>query len=1001
MYLNNHSYYSLRYGTVKPEDILSFAQKNGITCMAFTDINNTSATLDFVRLGPKYGLRAVVGIDFRNNASQQYIGLAKNNEGFYELNNHLSEYSHDNKHFLLNAPIFNNVYIIYPFIQFDKLGKKIADLRENEYVGIRPEDLNRLKFSNCLKHPEKLVALHTCSFRNKKEFNAHRLLRAIDNNALLSKLPIEDQGSLSEIYRSPEEIKSIYSEFPYLMSKANELLDSCSFEFRFGTEQAHKNQHSYTRSEEEDFTLIQKLCNEGLHYRYPEGGNHIHRRIAMELDIIRQKGFLSYFLINWDITGYARSNGFFYVGRGSGANSIIAYILRITEVDPVELDLYFERFINLYRKNPPDFDIDFSWTDREDITNYIFSRFKNVSLLAAYSTFQFKAVVRELGKVFGLPKHEIDALSEGKKDLRNLDEMSLLVMRYSTLIQDFPNMLTIHAAGILITENNIHHYTATFLPPKGFQTTHFDMVVAEDAGLYKFDILSQRGLAKIKEAVELVRKNRPLAPFIDIHDMKRFKQDERVKDLLRNAKAIGCFYVESPAMRMLLRKLQVDDYLGLVAASSVIRPGVARSGMMREYILRFRYEERRKEAHPVLLELMPETYGVMVYQEDVIKVAHYFAGLDLSEADSLRRGMSGKFRSREEFQQAKEAFFNKAEAKGRPPALVAEVWRQVESFAGYAFAKGHSASYAVESYQSLFLKAYYPLEYMCATINNFGGFYRTELYVHEARMHGAIIEAPCVNRGRADSVIDGNTIILGFGLVKDLDHRTMEATLEARQNEGEFLNLNDFVKRCNVGLEQTSILIRIGAFRFSGKDKKGLLWEAHFLLGQDRKKRPEKRLFDTPERSHQLPPLFTAQHEEAFDQIEMLGFPLCDPFTLLKETPEHAVMSRELENYKDKMVQVCAYLITAKLTSTADGKRMYFGTFIDQEGNWIDSVHFPPIAEKYPFRGRGIYLIKGKVIIEFDCSNIEVTYMEKLAIIEDPRFAESRTMEKIRALKKA
>jgi DNA polymerase-3 subunit alpha len=969
--------------------------------MAFTDINNTSACLDFIRLGPKYGLRAVPGIDFRNSAEQCYVGIARNNEGFFELNRHLSEHLHDNSNFLINAPLLLNCYVIYPFSHFDKKDKDPASLRENEYIGIKPNDINRLRFSSLLRNKEKLVALHTCSFRNKREFNAHRLLRSIQNNCLLSKLSVEEQGDAQEMYRTPSEISDIYSEFHFLLENAQKLLENCTFKFTFGTDQKHKNQHAYTESEEEDFSLINRLCNEGLNYRYPNADNAVHQRISMELDIIRQKGFLSYFLINWDITSYARSKGFFYVGRGSGANSIVAYILRITDVDPIELDLYFERFINLYRKNPPDFDIDFSWTDREDITSYIFNRFKNVTLLAAYSTFQFKAVVRELGKVFGLPKHEIDALSEGKKDLRNLDEMSSLVMRYSALIQDFPNLLTIHAAGILITEKHIHHYTATFLPPKGFPTTHFDMVVAEDAGLYKFDILSQRGLAKIKESLELIRKNRPLAPFIDIHNIKRFKEDEKVKDLLRNAKAIGCFYVESPAMRMLLRKLQVDDYLGLVAASSVIRPGVARSGMMREYILRFRNPERRKDAHPVLLDLMPETYGVMVYQEDVIKVAHYFAGLDLSEADSLRRGMSGKFRSREEFQQAKEAFFMKAESKNRPAALVAEVWRQVESFAGYAFAKGHSASYAVESYQSLFLKAYYPLEYLCATINNFGGFYRTELYVHEARMHGAEIEAPCINRGRADSVIEGNTIILGFGLVKDLDHRSMEAILSARLEKGVFLNLNDFTKRCVIGLEQTSILIRIGAFRFTGKDKKELLWEAHFLLGQDRKKIPEKRLFDPPERSHQLPALFTAQHEEAFDQMELLGFPLCDPFVLAKTLPPNTIMSRDLELHNGKMVSVCAYLITAKLTSTADGKRMYFGTFTDREGNWIDTVHFPPIALQFPFRGRGIYLIKGKVIIEFDCANIEVSFMEKLAVIEDPRFAESRTMEKIRAQKKA
>ena len=195
------------------------------------------------------------------------------------------------------------------------------------------------------------------------------------------------------------------------------------------------------------------------------------------------------------------------------------------------------------------------------------------------------------------------------------------------------------------------------------------MVVAEDIGLYKFDILSQRGLGKIKEAVEIVRYNRPEIPPIDIHDIKRFKEDKKIKFLLKNAKAIGCFYVESPAMRMLLKKLQVDNYLGLVAASSVIRPGVSKSGMMREYILRYRHPERRKDAHPILLKIMPETYGVMVYQEDVIKVAHYFGGLTLGEADMLRRGMSGKFRSREEFLKVKNQFFENCKRKGHSHEL--------------------------------------------------------------------------------------------------------------------------------------------------------------------------------------------------------------------------------------------------------------------------------------------------------------------------------------------
>ena len=624
---------------------------------------------------------------------------------------------------------------------------------------------------------------------------------------------------------------------PDLMARAEDLLAGCSMTLPEPPEgRLHNNPHTYTESEDEDEALVRALCAEGLAYRYPDHDDAVLDRMEHEIGLIRKQGFLAYFLINWDITSYARSKGYFHVGRGSGANSLVAYLLRITDVDPIELDLYFERFLNLYRANPPDFDIDFSWTDRDDVVAYMFQRFPNVALLAAYNTFQYRAAVRELGKVMGLPKHEIDALCAGKFNPNRLGEMETVVLKYAAVIRDFPSSLTLHACGVLIAHDSIHRYGALFMPPKGLPTVMFDMVVAEDVGLHKFDILSQRGLGKIKDALDMVRARDPhTAAEIDIHDMRRFKADEGVRAMLREARATGCFYVESPAMRMLMRKLQVDDYLGLVAASSVIRPGVSRSGMMQAYIERHRDPARRADAHPVLLHLMPETYGVMVYQEDVIKVAHRFAGLDLGEADVLRRGMSGKFRSREEFDRARDAFHTKAVAKGHAPDMVREVWRQMESFAGYAFAKGHSASYAVESYQSLFLKVHFPIEYMCACINNFGGFYRTEFYVHEARMLGARIEAPCVNTVGALAVADpdASTLTLGFNLVKDLNHATIAALERARAEGGPFASLVDLVERVAPSLEQLTILIRVGALRFTGATKHVLLWEAHFLLAAE------------------------------------------------------------------------------------------------------------------------------------------------------------------------
>lgn len=587
-------------------------------------------------------------------------------------------------------------------------------------------------------------------------------------------------------------------------------------------------------SAKRDHHKLMSLCYEGLSYRYPNTDDTIIDRFEKEIQMIGELGFSSYFLINHDIVRYARSKNYFYVGRGSGANSMVAYLLRITDVDPIDLDLYFERFINPQRTSPPDFDIDFSWNERDDVIDYIFNRStfgrEHVALLATYSTFQRDAAIRELGKVFGLPKAEIDSFFESGNAKR--DHISNLVLQYAQRIIDLPSHLSIHAGGVLISEKPMTYYTALDNPPKGFPLTQFSMLEAEDLGLYKFDILSQRGLGKIKDAVAIIEKNRQVK--VDIHDIKRFKEDEAVRHNLEQANLMGCFYVESPAMRMLLKKLKAKTYLDLVAASSIIRPGVAQSGMMREYILRFHDESRRTYIHPMMEELMRETFGVMVYQEDVIKVAHYFAGLTLTEADMLRRGMSGKYRGRAEFEKVKDAFFKGCAQKGHAPDTTAEVWRQIESFAGYAFSKGHSASYAVESYQCMFLKTYFPLEYMVACINNGGGFYAAEFYVHEARLNGGIILAPDVNHSAYETTISGKNVYLGFHLVGELETKTAENILNARTQEGPFTSLAGFMQRVEISLEQLRLLIRINALRFTGRTKQQLLWDIHEMIGHEK-----------------------------------------------------------------------------------------------------------------------------------------------------------------------
>ncbi|HET8736038.1 MAG TPA: DNA polymerase III subunit alpha [Pricia sp.] len=1006
MYLNCHTYYSLRYGTFSEVELLQLAQENHVTRLALTDINNTSAGLNFVRKAPEFGITPVLGIDFRNGVDPCFMGIAQNNEGYLELNDFLSDHLHrkseqPNRKMELpaDAPAFQNAYVVYPFEKV--VQEQRSAFADHEFIGISINDLRRLPFSGLLKFKDRLVVQQPVTFRNKRDFNAHRLLRAIDNNTLLSKLSTTEQASEDEKMYPIQNLAAAFSEYTFILENTERLLAACSIHFDFSKGRKPQNLQTYTGTRIEDEAMIERLCQEGLPYRYPEGGQAVTERLEKELGLIKQMGFVSYFLINWDIVSHARKQKFFYVGRGSGANSIVAYLLRITDVDPMELDLYFERFINLYRANPPDFDIDFSHRDRPIMTQYIFDRFKNVALLGTYVTFKWRGMVRELGKVFGLPKDEIDTLCDGDFQASRLDKVAALVIKYTELLQGMPNYLSIHAGGILITERPIHWFSATNLPPKGFPTTQYDMVIAEDVGLYKFDILGQRGLSKIKETLDILERDRP-EEFItfDIHDIKAFKRDPKINGMIKTAQCMGCFYVESPAMRMLLKKLQVDNYLGLVAASSIIRPGVAKSGMMREYILRHRNPGRVEEkAHPVMRDIMPETYGVMVYQEDVIKVAHHFAGLDLGEADVLRRGMSGKFRSREEFQRVEQKFIDNCRKKGYDDALIFEIWNQVASFAGYAFAKGHSASYAVESYQTLFLRAYYPLEYMTAVLNNGGGFYRPEFYVHEARMLGATVHPPCINTSNNGNRIRKKELYLGFGYLRDLEDRVAERILKERMTNGRFASLEDFLDRVSISIEQVSILIRIDAFRFMRTNKHELLWKAHLFLGKA-PKIDHPKLFRPDHQNFEIPQLHTTDLETAFTQLELLGFTLCSPFDLLAEPLRNDRCAKDLEAYLDRHIDIYGYLVTVKNTKTHTKKPMQFATLLDSRGEVFDTVLFPPIAAKYQFRGRGIYRFYGKVVSEFGFLSIEVIKMRKEDYVQDPRYAEMKTSARVFEKKK-
>jgi error-prone DNA polymerase len=978
MHLNCHSFHSLRYGTIPLEDLVNQAAMSGVTAMALTDINTVTGMYPFIKSCENFKIKPLVGIDFRNNGRQLYIGLAKNGKGIAEMNQVITQHNFDNTPLPEHALSFDNTFVIYPL---DNIPEK---LQENEFIGITAAQLTRLYSPVWKNRLNKMVILQPVTYRTKKEYNLHKILRAIDLNIIGSKLKTTDYCSERDVMLPEEKLIAQFSDYPVIIRNTQMIVAACNFEYNFRTP---KNKRHFTANKEDDLKLLTQLAHEGMLFRYGKNNEEALKRVEKELKVIDELEFSGYFLITWDIVQYSKSKNFLHIGRGSGANSIIAYCLGITDICPLELDLYFERFLNLNRKTPPDFDIDWSWRERDTILHYIFEKYgaDHVAFCGTNVEFKYRSIFREVGKVFGLPKEELDLLAKNPMTKHHKNNVVRMVQEYGMMLEKYPNQRSMHSCGIIISEEPIFYYSALEMPPKGFPIVQFDMHTAEDIGFDKFDILSQRGIGHIDDTVKLIKKNQNID--VAIRDTSISKNEALCNTFLSSGRTIGCFYIESPAMRGLLRRLKCDNYKVLVAASSIIRPGVAQSGMMKEYIFRHNFPDRFEYFHDVFKEHLGETYGIMVYQEDVIKIAQHYGGLTAADGDILRRAMSGKGRSKSALQKVKDNFFSSCAKKGHPLPLSQEIYRQIESFAGYSFCKAHSASYAVESYQSLYLKAYYPIEFMTAVINNFGGFYRTEVYIHEARMSGAKIHNPCINKSDIQTTVYGRDIYLGFQHLKNLPSKIAQLIVEERNENGFYQSLEDFISRVPIGIEALQILIFINAFRFTGKQKNELLITARLILINFKPENRNLMLLREPIKEYKLPNLSRSPFEDAFDEIELLDFPVSvTPFNLLQTSFRGDVMAKDLCHHHKKTVRMLAYLISRKHVPTKLGD-MYFGTWIDAQGDFFDTAHFADCLRDYPFQGGGCYLLLGKVEVDYHFPTITISKMKKMPFIPDPRYS--------------
>jgi error-prone DNA polymerase len=876
------------------------------------------------------------------------------------------------------------------------------------YVELTPGAMmhQALAFSRRLELPP--VSTNRVRFVNPHDFHLHRLLRAIALNTTLSRLPPDACCAPTHSLARVSALSHYYPHVPHALANTRRVAEDCWTDWNF------KDTIFPTFRELTDtgaFTRLHEKTYAGALWRYGTVSQPVRNRIDHELAIIRQKRFAHYFLVVEEIVTAAPRT----CGRGSVAASIVSYCLGITHVDPLKHHLFFERFLNPGRHDPPDIDVDFPWDERDHILDGIFARYgaQAAAMVANQNSLGFRAAVREVAKVYGMAPAEIAQVSP--RIMRHMDvvelaesdtarawaqslckEMSLKapwpeILNLATQAQGHFRHLSLHSGGVVIVPDEIRRYVPVEVSAKGLPVIQWEKDQTEDAGLVKIDILGNRSLAVIRDALAAIARN--TGRQIDYRTWDPVP-DEPTQELIRRGNTMGCFYIESPATRLLLRKLwtgmpqgrraSADVFEYLVIVSSLVRP--AAISFVHEFIRRA-HGEPFEPLHPVLQEVLNETYGIMVYQEDVTKVAMALAGFTVEDADELRKVISKKHKEKQ-LRDYCQQFYDGASKHSAERAVIDAIWAMIMSFAGYSFCKPHSASYAQVSFKSAYLRAHYPAEFMAAVISNEGGYYSAFAYLSEARRMGLNLLPPDVNRSDWAYMGSGMTIQVGFMQVKTLTRAVIERLTAERSSGGPFRSFHDFLKRVRPEPAQARTLIRAGCLdSIAGElTRPALLWRLHgeSMPGQTAltKQLESPLLVEVGHGALPIPEEYSS-HQRLQHEIESLGFPLSlHPLELYRSVLQKIqyVPAIEMHNHVGLVVTMIGWLVTEKMAQTRDGDPMEFITLEDTTALY-DATLFPTVYRRVCqlLTPNHPYVLSGRVEKEFGVATLTVEHLRRLS----------------------
>ena len=877
VHLHIHSEFSLLDGANRIKDLPVRAKELGMKAMAITDHGVMYGVIDFYKACKKEGIKPIIGCEVyvasrtrfdKEPQDKRYyhlILLAKNNKGYQNLSK-------------LVSLGFTEGYYYKPRIDLEILEKYHEGIiclsgclagsvsqailngnieeaenvakwhknvfREDYYLeiqnnGVKEQVMVNQKLIQIARRLDiPIVATNDAHYLKKEDAYNHEVLLCIQTG---KRITDEDRMRFEtdELYvKSPEEMSEYFKNFPDAIENTVKIAEKCNVEFKFG----HTILPNYDVPEEyaTHYDYFKKLCDDGIKNRYGENpSQEILDRAEYELKIISQMGYVDYYLIVWDYINYAKSVGIpVGPGRGSGAGSILAYAIGITDIDPMKYNLLFERFLNPERISMPDFDVDFCYERRGEVIDYVERKYgkDHVSQIITFGTMSARMVIRDVGRALDMPYAECDKLAkmipnelhitikkamEQNKELRDLydseDEIHKM-LDIAMALEGMPRQASTHACGIVITKEPVDTYVPLYVRD-GQISTQFIMTTLEELGLLKMDFLGLRTLTVIQDAINLVKENRG----IDV-EFDKDMNDPKVYKLWQNGESVGIFQFESQGMTNFMKELKPDCLEDIIAGVSLYRPGPM--DQIPRYISNKKNPDHAEYTHPSLIPILNVTYGCMVYQEQVMQIVRDLAGYSLGRADLVRRAMGKKkldvmAKEREYFIHGQtdedgNVIIKGCIRNGIDEESANKIFDEMAEFAKYAFNKSHAAAYAVVSYRTAYLKAYYPEEFMAATLNSFlGNLDKIPMYIDECKRLKIDILKPDINKSFTKFTVDNGKIRFGLGSVKNVGISAVNSIVKERQENGEFEGFTDFCERMkNEAVNKKCIesLIRAGAF---------------------------------------------------------------------------------------------------------------------------------------------------------------------------------------------